>query len=396
MLFSNFMTGMFFYILTAVLFIFSGTWLSGAAGVVSSVYVPESVPQLDEFITETLMVEPIAVDPFGSDGTGKILLIGEDSRVGVSVGHCDAIQFLEIDKGNSIIKITAVPRGTFSTLPGGGHAPSDYYVSNACQIGGLAYGVEQIEKILGQKADYVVRLGFSGAMGVLRRLDLPATESLAWLRNRHGFALGEPQRAHNHSAFIKKILVEYAGGEAGKRDVVWQYLIFRLFKTDLTFGQVRQIAEAFSGFDLAEHPERVRLFMRPAYQVVDIDYDTAHLDEKRQALLAPVIALLSTEDYAGVTQEQGQAKLLATIQNGLDSGDFVSWAFENSLWMQIDNETDRENAHFVLLQKHIETLVDKDEAIRLTAEYIQEMEYLGLSAWAERGREMAARFVEKK
>jgi len=64
--------------------------------------------------------------------------------------------------------------------------------------------------------------------------------------------------------------------------------------------------------------------------------------------------------------------------------------------MQIDNETDRENAHFILFQKHLETLVDKDKATRLTAEYVQEMEYLGLPVWADKGREMAARFIEKK
>ena len=307
-LFPNHMSGIFIYILTIALFLWSVTWSFEAAGGLLAVLgseTQEQVTPVKDFMSGVLVADQNAVDPFGSDDTVKILLIGEDSRVGEAVGHCDVIQFLDIDKKNEIIKITAVPRGTFSPLPGSGYAASDYYVSNACKIGGLDYGVSQIEKIIGQKADYVVRLGFSGATGIFRRLNLPAAESLAWLRNRHGFAIGEPQRAHNHSAFIKKILVEYAGGEAGKRDVVWQYLIFKLFKTDLTFGQVRQIAEAFSGFDLAEHPERVRLFMRPAYQVVDIDYDTAHLDEKRQALLAPVIALLSTEDYAGVTQEQG-------------------------------------------------------------------------------------------
>jgi len=343
-----------------------------------------------------LVADQNAVDPFGSDDTVKILLIGEDSRVGEAVGHCDVIQFLDIDKKNEIIKITAVPRGTFSPLPGSGYAASDYYVSNACKIGGLDYGVSQIEKIIGQKADYVVRLGFSGATGIFRRLNLPAAESLAWLRNRHGFAIGEPQRAHNHSTFIKKLLVDYVGNEPEKRDAVWQYLIYKLFKTDITFGQARLIADTVSGFNLAAYPDRVRLFMQPGYNVADIVYDSARLDEQRQALLAPVLAKLSVEDYTGITPEQTQAKLLTVIQSGLGNRDFVSWAYDNSVWMQIDNELDRENLHFALLQKRLDDVADPEEAERLTLEYIQEMEYLNLPTRADKGREIAAVFFEKK
>ena len=152
-------------------------------------------------------------DPFGDDDVVRVLLIGLDSRAGQEFGHCDAIQMFEVNRANNTIRITAVPRGTYAPLPGTGHLATDYYVSKACEVGGLEYGVEQIEKILGRKADYVVMVGFSEAMGVFRFLKLPATETLQWLRHRQGYAVGEPQRARNHSNFLKQMLIKYIPNE---------------------------------------------------------------------------------------------------------------------------------------------------------------------------------------
>ena len=142
--------------------------------------------------------------PFGDDEIARILFIGLDSRAGQTHGHCDAIQLIEIDKGKNSVQITAVPRGTYSPLPPGvGATTTDYYVSNACGLVSLEYGVKQMEYILGKKADYIMVVGFSEVMGILKYLDLPTTPTLQWLRHRQGYAIGEPQRAHNHSTFLK-------------------------------------------------------------------------------------------------------------------------------------------------------------------------------------------------
>lgn len=118
-------------------------------------------------------------DIFDENNMVKILFIGLDTRIEQKNGHCDAIQLITIDNNTETIKITSVPRGTYSPLPPGvGATSTDYYVSNACGLVGLAYGVEQIEKILGAKADYLVVIGFSESLGIFRKLGLPTTETL--------------------------------------------------------------------------------------------------------------------------------------------------------------------------------------------------------------------------
>src|SRR4030042_2516586 len=195
---------------------------------------------IDERRNQTLNSDNI--DPFEKDGIVKILFIGLDNRMGETNGHCDAIQLIEINKIKQKVTITAVPRGTYSPLPGTGHKPTDYYVSKSCEIGGLDYGVKQIEKILGQKADYLVFLGFSEALGIFRQLDLPANETMQWLRLGQAYAIGEPQRAKNHSNFIKQIMVKFTPQLNSKVNLPLAYVIFKLLHTDLTINQAQKLA----------------------------------------------------------------------------------------------------------------------------------------------------------
>lgn len=241
-----------------------------------------------------------AVDPFGEDNIVKVLFIGLDARVGQENGHCDAIQLITVDKNAGVVNITAVPRGTYSPLPPGkGVTSSDYYVSNACGLGGLDYGIKQIEKILGVKADYLVVVGFSEALGIIRNLRLPTTETLQWLRHRQGYAIGEPQRAHNHSTFIKQMMVKFVPTEQSQFDKALQYIVYKLVKTDLSFAQAQKIVEAISAMDVAGHPEKISLSMRPLYPVQDISYEPERIEEYLDQTFGPIKHLLAKDDYSG-------------------------------------------------------------------------------------------------
>jgi hypothetical protein len=50
-------------------------------------------------------------------------------------------------------------------------------------------------------------------LGILRNLKLPTTDTLRWLRHRQGYAIGEPQRAHNHSTFLKQLILRFFTGK---------------------------------------------------------------------------------------------------------------------------------------------------------------------------------------
>src|SRR5690606_28080715 len=149
------------------------------------------------------------------------------------------------------------------------YAETEYYISNSCGIVGIEYGIERIERVLGKQADYVVMVGFAQTLGVLRSIGLPATETLQWLRHRQGYAIGEPQRARNHSNFIKTLLVEYVPNLNTQLGDSLKRVIFSFTDTDLSFGQAQQLVDAVASFDLASRSSAITLAMRPAYDVQD-------------------------------------------------------------------------------------------------------------------------------
>lgn len=331
-----------------------------------------------------------STDPFGTDGVVRVLLVGLDSRVGQTSGHCDVIQFIEINRKTEQVQITAVPRGTYSPLPGGPHASSSYYVSNACGIGGLEYGIKQIERILGRQADYLVTVGFSETLGMLRHLELPTTETLQWLRHRQGYSIGEPQRAHNHSTFIKQMLVDRLPAEMSVVDVPFQYIMYKMVHTDLTFEEVRFITATLVDMDVKHHPERITLVMRPWYQVQDIAYDPERAGEHVEQMLAPIKRWLSPEDYSSSTLADIQDRLLRTIEEKKTDPAFVVWAYENDVWLQIEDDAKRGRIHHSILQEYIKTLPDSIARQEELADYVLEMEYLGLEEWAKAGKKLLA------
>lgn len=329
------------------------------------------------------------IDPFGDDGVVRVLFLGLDRRAGEVEGHCDAIQLVTIDRKKQEVTITAVPRGTYSPLPrGGNYLPSDYYISKACAIGGLEYGIGQIEKILGAKADYLVILGFSEALGIFRNLDLPTAETLEWLRQRQGYTVGEPQRAHNHSTFIKQMMIKYIPEKSSAMDRALQYIIYKTVKTDLSFAEARTLVDALSALDIGDHPERIRLLMKPAYTVQDIPYAEEYLGEYLDKMIKPIENRLPAGDYSGLTEEEAQTKLLEIIDEKKDDPEFVSWAFENDLWLQIEDKEKRLAAQYDFLVRFLPLLSDGAERESAIADYILEMEYYGETGWAEKGRDL--------
>jgi hypothetical protein len=331
---------------------------------------------------------------FGDDGMLNILFLGIDKRIGQTEGHCDAIQMIHIDTNKSLVRITAVPRGTYSPLPPGkGTTSSDYYVSNACGLGGLAYGIDQIERILGEKADYVAVIGFSETLGLLRTAGLPTTETLQWLRHRQGYAIGEPQRAHNHSTFIKQMIVKFVPDSVSSIDTALAYLAYNKLSTDFSFQDAKIILEALATMQLASHPERIELAMKPAYRVQDIAYDQAHVPEDVQKMLAPLQQRLSKKDFSQEDIAIVQQRLIDTIAEKKNDPAFVTWAVENDIWLQIEDAITRETIHYELLTSHLTTL-PHEEAIAIIGDYILEMEYLNIPEFATKGKALLETYLK--
>ncbi len=336
-------------------------------------------------------------DIFGDDNKVSILLLGLDSRAGQKSGHCDAIQLFNIDRALDTVSITAVPRGTYSPLPPGGplRPTSSYYVSNACGIGGLEYGINQIQKILGQKADYIVVVGFSETLGILRKFKLPTMQTLQWLRHRKGYSIGEPQRAHNHSTFLKHLMVKYTPADLSKIDTVFHYILYKTVETDLSFPQVRGLITELSQMELDAHPERITLSMKPRYPVQDIAYDPENLEEQLHNVLDPIKHLLSPEDYKEITDQSAEDRIVNIIEKKKNDPVFVDWSFKNDLWLQIDNDEKRENARYDLMTKYIARLSSKEEKEQILEDYILEMEQTGMKERGDKARALLEALIAK-
>lgn len=328
-------------------------------------------------------------DLFGVDNQVRVLLIGLDSRAGVTRGHCDVIQLITIDRRAQTVTITAVPRGTYSPLPPGkGVTSTDYYVSNACGLGGLDYGIKQIEKILGQKADYLVVVGFSETLGILRNLKMPTTETLQWLRERQAYAIGEPQRAHNHSTFLKQMIIKFFDGKSSQVDKALQYVVYKIVRTDLSFAQTQVIADALIDMKLADHPDNIKLLERPAYSVKDIPYVSDNLSEYIDSSLGPVKNRLSKDDYSGVSKAETENKLLKLIAEKIDDKNFVAWSYENNLWLQIEDHEKRLSVQYDILSRYLPQTIASADRQDIISDYILEMENYGEVSWAEKGKEL--------
>jgi hypothetical protein len=325
-------------------------------------------------------------DPFGTDGMVRILVIGLDSRVGQTAGHCDAIQLLEIDKKKQTVQITAVPRGTYVPLTDKKRPPSDYYVSNSCAIEGLQYGIDQMEKILGKKADYLVMIGFSEAEGIIRQLKLPTTDTLRWLRHRQGYAIGEPQRARNHSTFIKQMMIRFIPQKDSKLDASWEYVIYKMTKTDLSFDQSRAVISALINMNLSKSPEKISLAMRPSYEVADIPYDEKNVSEYLKKMINPIKDRLSPADYSEMSKATIESNILKMLDEKKDDPDFLAWAYDNRVWLQFDEESRRLGLQYDLTMRYALSLTDKNKKITVIEDYVLEMEYSGLAEWSSKGK----------
>lgn len=331
---------------------------------------------------------------FGSNDEVVVLLLGLDSRKGDENPHCDAIHFFTLNLKSGTIKITTVPRGTYAYIPGS-HAPSEYYLSNACAFEGIDYGIAQIEKVAGIKHDYLVEVGFSQTLGILRLFDLPTTTTLQWLRHRQSYAIGEPQRSHNQAVYMKDMIVAQLHRFRDDFSVSMQYILFKTVDTDLDFPTVRALLEVYLDAKIDEHPELITLEMKPFYPVVDYHLDTENPDAQVQALIDYLKPHLSHEDLSARTMESIQAELIAYILERSDSTESIADLADKQLWLQIEDDEVREDLHYRVVEKYVTELnaVDQQLAIDYLSQYILELETLGQAVWAEKAKRLLADIV---
>lgn len=333
--------------------------------------------------------------PFGTKDQINILTLGIDSRKEGHEQHCDAIHMVTLDLSDWSVLITSVPRGTYTPLPPGReYQESDYYISNACAFGGLDYGVKEIEKIVGVKADYVATIGFSQALGIFRILDLPTTSTLQWLRHRQSYAVGDPQRSQNQAVFMKDIAIRLLGGDGVSTPFL--HILYSFIDTDLDFKAAHSLYTAYRAAGLVERPDDIKLTMKPYYDTKIYHFDPEHADDQISSLLSVLRGRLSPEDLSDKSLEELQTELEKYLRSALASNATVAQVFDEQVWRQVENDATREELHFRFVEKYVKELrdTDHDKAVQIVTDYILEKQYYGLDEWETKGRTLLSTLVQ--
>lgn len=323
-----------------------------------------------------------------------ILLLGLDARYTTSTARCDAIHLFVVNTKNKTIHITSVPRGTYVHIPGN-VAEDQQYISNSCSLVGYDYAIDQIEKMVGHKTDYVVKVDFSKSLGILRAMKLPTTESLQWLRNRHSFLIGDHQRSHNQAVFMKDVAIKKIALFKSPAMLPVAKVLHSYVDTNLDFESFYTLLREFAEAGLDEHPEWIELSMVPNYKTTDYHFDFNNpssmltrfptIPERPPSSTTSTIATTTPRTLASIQNE-----LIRFMKRRLTSKVPLTDIVNKRLWLQIEDDATREDLHFKITERLVRDESDKQKQIDIITSYIQEKEALDLLEWADKGKALMA------
>jgi len=167
------------------------------------------------------------------------LITGSDSRAGLSrterdalhVGsdsgtlNSDSIMLLHLGSGRPVL--ISIPRDSYVEIPGHGFNK----MNAALAYGGANLLIRTVENATGLKIDHYMGIGFGGLVAVVNQIggvpiclktavhdsysgvnlsagchNLNGAQALAFVRDRHSFAIGDLQRIQDQRAFLSALL----------------------------------------------------------------------------------------------------------------------------------------------------------------------------------------------
>jgi len=167
------------------------------------------------------------------------LITGSDSRAGLSRAQIDAlhvgfdagtlnsdsIMLLHLGSGRPVL--ISIPRDSYVEIPGHGFNK----MNAALAYGGASLLIRTVENATGLKIDHYMGIGFGGLVAVVNQIggvpiclktavhdsysgvnlsagchNLNGAQALAFVRDRHSFAIGDLQRIQDQRAFLSALL----------------------------------------------------------------------------------------------------------------------------------------------------------------------------------------------
>ncbi len=128
--------------------------------------------------------------------------------------------------------------------------------------------------------------------------------------------------------------------------------------------------------------------MRPWYVIQDITYDPDTLHEYLEKTLSPIKPSLSLEDSSNESSETEQSRLVEIIEKNKNNPEFISWAYQNDLWLQIEEKNQRLSIQYELFLAYLSLLIEKKQRESIIVDYIIEMENIGEPLWLAKAKDL--------
>lgn len=316
-----------------------------------------------------------------------ILLIGLDSRRGDKTHRCDAIHLFTFNRKEKTLHMINIPRGTPLAIPG--YDENFSIVSNACAIFGIDAVRTDIEKMTNLKIDYMVKIGFSQAVGGARLLGLPSMDTLTSLRSR-AYPTGDNQRSYNQAVFLRDIIGKHLSSYPSLPKPL-KYIAFNMLETDIDFNTADELLTEASQSPFANDPALIPItsFSPAGTKLKDI-----HVLQKLE------IATSSGQMKDSEAKEY-QQNLIAYLQNQVNrSNNFlksnrkdqgfesIQTSFSQELWLQIEDEVKRDEMHFEMLKSFALSSPSGSESSKLLLDFITEMDQKGNIDLKEKAQEI--------
>lgn len=204
--------------------------------------------------------------PRPSTRTLDILLIGLDSRLGRERGRADALHLLTVDFDAPLVRITSIPRGTYSDL--GYKNEASNIISNVRAARGRAELQRRVARMCQRDSvPYFVEIGFSDAFGALELLGFenPGAELQA-LRQRKGYQFGDHDRCYNQGLFIRSAILRILPMLEGATGDLILRAGLDLVRTNLTAVQCRGIVYLLNDAGVARAPSMIAVTLRSRFR----------------------------------------------------------------------------------------------------------------------------------
>lgn len=204
--------------------------------------------------------------PAPSPRTIDILVLGVDNRLGRDRGRADALHLLTVAFDAPRIRITSIPRGTYSAL--GYKNKASNIISHVLSARGRGELQRRIARMCARDSvPYYVEIGFSDAYGIIELLGFedPAAELQA-LRRRKGYQFGDHNRCYNQGMFIRSAILRMLPLLEGATGELLMRAGFDMVRTNLTLEQCRGIVYLLNDAGLSRAPSLIQVTLRSPFR----------------------------------------------------------------------------------------------------------------------------------